>query len=914
MTQDRYFFYLVLVFFTVRQKVLAHLTIKHIWEGAILYYYVKLHSLQVEKSTLSDEELSEGEVQKVKPSRRSSRAAAENAQKPKRRRIVVASDSEDSGEEFKPDQAETSSEDEGEDGVISDAEESTPASEPDSPVKPVKRKRVSEKTVKTKNTAMHSEIQKRNPVSLAADTKSRLSVFSAPDSFESQGNAAGNQDVTGVWDHEKLDWLQDGKRKDAQRRRQSDNDYDPTTLYVPEDFLNRVTPGMRRWWQLKSEMFDTVLFYKVGKFYELYHMDAVIGVNELGLTFMKGTWAHSGFPEIGFGRFSDVLVQKGFKVARIEQTETPEMMEARCKAMVRPTKFDRVVRREVCRIITRGTQTYSVLDGAPSESESKYLLSVKEKSQEENLGQCHIYGVSFIDSSVGRFYVGQFQDDRHCSRLRTLLAHYVPAQVLFEKGNLSADTRKIFKTSLSSAVHENLNAGSQFWDAQKTLKTLADEDYFKESREEGGNSSGSYLPEVLKAMTSESDSLGLTPKEGYELALSALGGCIFYLKKCLVDQELLSMANFQEYVPVDVEIQQSENESNFFAQTRQHMVLDGVTLANLEILQNSSTGGTEGTLLEQLDTCCTPFGKRLLKQWLCGPLCNPASINDRLNALEDLIAVPAQATEVTELLKKLPDLERLLSKIHSIGTPLKGKDHPDSRAVLYEETVYSKRKIADFLSTLEGFNTMQEIVSIMESVSEKFQSKLLRQVVILKTRSDKGLFPDLGPELTRWDTAFDHQKARTTGVITPKAGFDPEYDQALNGIKECERNLQDYLGRQKKRLGCKNLSYWGTGRNRYQMEVPDSVSDRSIPEEFEVRSTKKGWKRYSTKEIEHMFSELQSWEDKRDASLKDCMRKLFYNFDKNYRDWQTAVECMSVLGKEKNNYLFQIFFFFPFCH
>lgn len=844
----------------------------------------------------------------MKPSRRSSRAAAENAQKPKRRRIVVASDSEDSGEEFKPDQAETSSEDEGEDGVISDAEESTPASEPDSPVKPVKRKRVSEKTVKTKNTAMHSEIQKRNPVSLAADTKSRLSAFSAPDSFESQGNAAGNQDVTGVWDHEKLDWLQDGKRKDAQRRRQSDNDYDPTTLYVPEDFLNRVTPGMRRWWQLKSEMFDTVLFYKVGKFYELYHMDAVIGVNELGLTFMKGTWAHSGFPEIGFGRFSDVLVQKGFKVARIEQTETPEMMEARCKAMVRPTKFDRVVRREVCRIITRGTQTYSVLDGAPSESESKYLLSVKEKNQEDNLGQCHIYGVSFIDSSVGRFYVGQFQDDRHCSRLRTLLAHYVPAQVLFEKGNLSADTRKIFKTSLSSAMHENLNAGSQFWDAQKTLKTLADEDYFKESREEGGNSSGSYLPEVLKAMTSESDSLGLTPKEGYELALSALGGCIFYLKKCLVDQELLSMANFQEYVPVDVEIQQSENESNFFAQTRQHMVLDGVTLANLEILQNSSTGGTEGTLLEQLDTCCTPFGKRLLKQWLCGPLCNPASINDRLNALEDLMAVPAQATEVTELLKKLPDLERLLSKIHSIGTPLKGKDHPDSRAVLYEETVYSKRKIADFLSTLEGFKTMQEIVSIMESVSEKFQSKLLRQVVILKTRSDKGLFPDLGPELTRWDTAFDHQKARTTGVITPKAGFDPEYDQALNGIKECERNLQDYLGRQKKRLGCKNLSYWGTGRNRYQMEVPDSVSDRSIPEEFEVRSTKKGWKRYSTKEIEHMFSELQSWEDKRDASLKDCMRKLFYNFDKNYRDWQTAVECMSVLGKEKNNFVSNLFF------
>ncbi|XP_052006608.1 DNA mismatch repair protein Msh6 [Xyrauchen texanus] len=857
--------------------------------------------MEVEKSTISDEEMSEEEFgEKVKPSQSTPRAAAEKGQKSKRRRIVVASDSDDSGEEFKPDQAGGSSEDdeEEEDGVSNGTEEeqeSEPEAEPDSPVKPVKRKRTSEKPAKSKNLTS-SDTSKRAPAalpSLASNTKSRLSTFSAPDNFESQNNSTGGMDgVSTVWDHEKLDWLKDGQRKDALRKRQSDENYDPTTLYVPEEFLNRTTPGMRRWWQLKSEMFDAVLFYKVGKFYELYHMDAVIGVNELGLTFMKGAWAHSGFPEIGFGRFSDVLVQKGYKVARVEQTETPEMMEVRCKAMARPTKFDRVVKREVCRIITRGTQTYSVLDGAPSETQSKYLLSIKEKSEEDSTGHGHIYGVCFIDTSVGRFHVGQFQDDRHCSRLRTLVAHYSPAQVLFERGNPSAETHKIFKAILASALQEGLNAGSQFWDAQKTLKVLAEEDYFKESPGTDNDDGGSVLPLTLKAMVSESDSLSLTPEKGYELALSALGGCIFYLKKCLVDQELLSMCNFEEYVPVDVEMEQAGGASCFFAQTRQRMVLDGVTLANLEILQNSS-GGQEGTLLERLDTCCTPFGKRLLKQWLCAPLCNPSSVGDRLDALEDLMGAPSQATEVTDLLKKLPDLERLLSKIHSMGTPLKGQDHPDSRAVLYEEVVYSKRKIADFLSALEGFKVMKEVVSIMDPVAEAFQSKLLRQVVRLE--NEDGLFPDLSPELKRWDTAFDHQKARTTGVITPKPGFDPDFDQALNGIKDCERGLQEYLDRQKKRLGCKNLAYWGTGKNRYQLEVPDNVSERSVPEEYEVRSTKKGWKRYSTKEIERLFSELQSWEDKRDAAMKDCMRRLFYNFDKNYKDWQTAVECMAVL-------------------
>ena len=52
---------------------------------------------------------------------------------------------------------------------------------------------------------------------------------------------------------------------------------------------------------------------QVGKFYELYHMDAVIGVRELGLVYMKGDYAHSGFPEVAFSRYAQTLVQKGYR-------------------------------------------------------------------------------------------------------------------------------------------------------------------------------------------------------------------------------------------------------------------------------------------------------------------------------------------------------------------------------------------------------------------------------------------------------------------------------------------------------------------------------------------------------------------------------------------------------------------------
>lgn len=110
----------------------------------------------------------------------------------------------------------------------------------------------------------------------------------------------------------------------------------------------------------------------------MYHQDAVVAVKELGLTYMKGDYAHAGFPEIAFSRFADALVSKGYKVGRVEQTETPEAMNER----VRGTRQDKTVRREICKITTPGTKTFNVLDGEVSNAFSQYLFSFVEKVSE----------------------------------------------------------------------------------------------------------------------------------------------------------------------------------------------------------------------------------------------------------------------------------------------------------------------------------------------------------------------------------------------------------------------------------------------------------------------------------------------------------------------------------------------------
>ena len=87
------------------------------------------------------------------------------------------------------------------------------------------------------------------------------------------------------------------------------------------------------------------------------------------------------------------------------------------------------------------------------------------------------------------------------------------------------------------------------------------------------------------------------------------------------------------------------------------------------------------------------------------------------------------------------------------------------------------------------------------------------------------------------------------------------------------------------------------------MEIPENFITRNLPEEYELKSTKKGCKRYWTKTIEKKLADLIKAEERRDTSLKDCMRRLFYNFDKNYKDWQAAVECIAVLGKAFNRFV-----------
>ena len=244
--------------------------------------------------------------------------------------------------------------------------------------------------------------------------------------------------------HLSCDFLKADKICDRNRKRPDHPDYDPRTLYVPEEFKRNLTPAMRQWWEMKEKHFDIILFFKMGKFYELYHMDALIAVKELGILLMKGDAAHCGFPERGFSKYSSLLIERGYKVARIEQTETPEMMAERCKKMSRPSKFDRVVERELCQITSKGTRTFNVIEGDHWQVDHHFLMAVAEKRSSDSTGGGGVqFGVAFVDTSFGTFHLGHFDDDRYRSRLSTLLTRLSPVEIISARRSVSSETQQV---------------------------------------------------------------------------------------------------------------------------------------------------------------------------------------------------------------------------------------------------------------------------------------------------------------------------------------------------------------------------------------------------------------------------------------------------------------------------------------
>ena len=197
--------------------------------------------------------------------------------------------------------------------------------------------------------------------------------------------------------------------------------------------MAELSPMMQQYFQIKEQNKDSILFFRLGDFYEMFYDDAKLASKELELTLTGRDCGQEerapmcGVPFHSAESYIARLVSRGYKVAICEQTEDP----AKAKGLVR---------RDIIRVITPGTvMESSMLD----ESRNNYICSLYSDKN-------HV-GIVFCDISTGQLFVSHFKSDSSFTQLKDQLTAYAPTEIL-----IGGSSKK--NTILNSFIKEKLSA------------------------------------------------------------------------------------------------------------------------------------------------------------------------------------------------------------------------------------------------------------------------------------------------------------------------------------------------------------------------------------------------------------------------------------------------------------------------
>lgn len=611
---------------------------------------------------------------------------------------------------------------------------------------------------------------------------------------------------------------------DADRHPPGHPDYDRRTIYIPPMAWTKFSPFEKQYWEIKQKFWDTIVFFKKGKFYELYENDATIGhqLFDLKLT-DRVNMRMVGVPEASLDHWANQFVAKGYKIARVDQMESALGKEMREKVEAKAKKEEKVIRRELASVLTAGT----LVDGGMLQDDlSTFCVAIKEFEQ-DNLPA---FGIAFVDTATAQFHLTEFVDDVDMTKFETFVAQTRPGELLLEKSCISAKALRILKNNTSpTTIWNYLKPGKEFWAADITCREVDASGYFVSPDKDNAEA----WPTVLREAKEK------------ELVMSAFGALLQYLRTLKIERDLVTLGNFSWYDPI---------------RKATSLVLDGQSLINLEIFANSFDGSTNGTLFAMLNRCITPFGKRMLRQWVCHPLVDARRINARLDAVEALNADSTVTDNFTSSLSKLPDLERLISRVHA-----------------------GRCKAQDFLKVLEGFEQIEYTMSLLSAFGEG--EGVIGQLI--------SSMPDLSGRLKHWKDSFDRTKAREDGILVPEPGVEDDFDESQERINYALADLDSLLKKVRRDLGSNAIVYRDNGKEIYQLEVPSKV--KSVPKNWDQMSATAKVKRYYSPELRKLVRALQEAQETHVQIVKDVARRFYARFDEDYSIWLAAIKIIAQL-------------------
>ena len=526
--------------------------------------------------------------------------------------------------------------------------------------------------------------------------------------------------------------------------------------------INEFSPMMQDYLKWKEQYKDSVLFYRLGDFYEMFFDDAIRVSKELELTLTGKQCGQEekapmcGIPFHAADTYIARLIEKGYKVAICEQLEDPKEAKG-------------MVKRGVIRVVTPGTVIESnLLD----EKKNNYIMSIYKTGIN--------FGISACDISTGDFRTTQITETNNFPKLLDEISRYSPAEIvvnpfMFDSIEEINKIKERFEVYVSRVKEEAFSS-----------------DYSKLSNYSFVDDHGQNIDNI----------------EEKSMAIASVNGLLDYL----TETQMTKLDHINKIIIYNI---------------TKYMALDISARRNLEITEKLRDKSKKGTLLWVLDKTSTSMGARMLRRWLNDPLIDVWEINHRLQAVKELKDNIMVRGELTDYLKKVYDIERLVGKVsygNANGRDLvslknSAKQLPDIKRVLQN---CKSEMLVDL------YNNLDELKDIYDLIEEAIVDE---------------------PPMT----------IKEGGLI--KIGYNAEIDTLKKATTQGKTWLVELENKEREQTGIKNLKVGFNKVFGYYIEVSKS-NVGLVPDRYIRKQTLTTGERYITEELKNLENQILGAEER----------------------------------------------------
>lgn len=495
--------------------------------------------------------------------------------------------------------------------------------------------------------------------------------------------------------------------------------------------MAELTPMMQQYMETKEQYKDCILFYRLGDFYEMFFDDALTASRELEITLtgkncgLEERAPMCGVPYHAVDTYLNRLVSKGYKVAICEQVEDPKQSKG-------------IVKREVIRIVTPGTNLNTQ---ALDETKNNYIMCIVYADEQ--------YGVSSADVTTGDYSVTEIDS---VQKLQDEIYKISPSEIICNEALfMSGFSLEELKDRLGITVY---SLDSWYFDDMLCKKTLLE--HFHVTSLEG---------------------LGL---KDYDSGIIAAGALLKYLletQKTSLDH----LSKLSGYV------------------TGKYMLLDSSTRRNLELCETLREKQKKGSLLWVLDKTKTAMGARMLRKYVEQPLIEKDSVLKRLDAVEELVSNAIGREEIREYLSPVYDLERLVSKIvYQSANPRDMTAFQTSLAMLPPIRYILEEMNSELLRELyENLDPLEDICALIQSAVKEDPPIAMKEGGIIREGYNEEVdrLRNAKSDGKMWLAELEANEREKTGIKTLKIKYNKVFGYYLEVTNSFKDQVPDYYTR-----------------------------------------------------------------------------------------------------------------------